>query len=88
MKSLAICSNDFYSNIPDWLSTFETPSYVSALPTFNSLIATLISTRNNMDSEFNVSNVNDMNADADAAANAVLPNPSNNFLLYYYVEYM
>jgi hypothetical protein len=46
-----------------------------------------------MDSEFNVSNVsnvNDMNADADAdaAANAVLPNPSNNFLLYYYVEYM
>ena len=91
MKSLAICSNDFYSNTPDWLSTFETPSYVSALPTFNSLIATLISTRNNMDSEFNVSNVsnvNDMNADADAAANAVLPNPSNNFLLYYYVEYM
>jgi hypothetical protein len=47
-----------------------------------------------MDSEFNlsnvsnVSNVNDMNADVDAAANAVLPNPSNNFLLYYYVEYM
>jgi len=88
MKSLAICSNDFYSNIPDWLSTFETPSYVSALPTFNSLIATLISTRNNMDSEFNVGGVSDMNADADAAANAVLPNPSNNFLLYYYVEYM
>jgi hypothetical protein len=91
MKSLAICSNDFYSNIPDWLSTFETPSFVSAMPvmpTFNSLIATLINTRNTMDSEFNVSSVSDMNADADVAANAVLPNPSNNFLLYYYVEYM
>ena len=90
MKSLAICSNDFYSNIPDWLSTFETPSFVSAMPvmpTFNSLIATLINARNTMDSEFNVS-VSDMNADADAVANAVLPNPSNNFLLYYYVEYM
>ena len=90
MKSLAICSNDFYSNIPDWLSTFETPSFVSTMPvmpTFDSLIATLINARNSMDSEFNVS-VSDMNADADAVANAVLPNPSNNFLLYYYVEYM
>ena len=82
MKSLAICSNDFYSNIPDWLSTFETPSFVSAMPTFNTLIATLINTRNTMDSEFNVS------GDTDVAANAVLPNPINNFLLYYYVEYM
>ena len=94
MKSLAICSNDFYSNIPDWLSNYETPSFmsnISNLTNFNSLIATLINTRNTMNAEFNIgigddllNNIEDVNANA----NAVLPNPSNNFLLYYYVEYM
>jgi len=82
MKSLAICSNDFYSNIPEWLSTYETPSYVSNLPNlsnFNSLISTLMNTRNSMITEF---------SDNREIANTPLPNPSNNFLLYYYVEYM
>ena len=82
MKSLAICSNDFYSNIPEWLSTYETPSYVSNLPNlsnFNSLISTLLNTRNSMITEY---------SDNREIANTPLPNPSNNFLLYYYVEYM
>ena len=82
MKSLAICSNDFYSNIPEWLSTYETPSYVSNLPNlsnFNSLISTLMNTRNSMITEY---------SDNREIANTPLPNPSNNFLLYYYVEYM
>jgi hypothetical protein len=87
MKSLAICSNDFYSNIPEWLSTYETPSYVSNLPNisnFNSLISTLLNTRNSMTTEFGENLINNTNTNV----NAPLPNPSNNFLLYYYVEYM
>ena len=83
MKSLAVCSNDFYSNIPDWLSSYDTPSFVSNLPNlpeFDSLISTLINRRNTMTpTEFN---------DIREITNAPLPNPSNNFLLYYYVEYM
>lgn len=80
MKSLAICSNDFYSNIPDWLSSYETPSFVSNFNSFNSLISTMINNRNTMDAEYIGDNI---------LNNAVpLPNPSNNFLLYYYVEYM
>jgi len=91
MKSLAICSKDFYNNIPDWLSTFETPlfethqsSFVPDLSDFNTLIATLINNRNNMDTE--IGNGSDiLNT---RIAYPPLPNPSNNFLLYYYVEYM
>ena len=83
MKSLAVCSNDFYSNIPDWLSSYDTPSFVSNLPNlpeFDSLISALINRRNTMTpTEFN---------DIREITNAPLPNPSNNFLLYYYVEYM
>ena len=91
MKSLAICSNDFYSNIPEWLSTYETPSYVSNLPNisnFNSLISTLLNTRNSMTTEFSENLINNTNTNVNVNVNAPLPNPSNNFLLYYYVEYM
>ena len=91
MKSLAICSKDFYNNIPDWLSTFETPlfethqsSFVPDLSDFNTLIATLINNRNNMDTEIG-SGSDILNT---RIAYPPLPNPSNNFLLYYYVEYM
>jgi hypothetical protein len=93
MKSLAICSKDFYNNIPDWLSTFETPlfdshqsSFVPDLSDFNTLIATLINNRNTMDAEIGSDN-GILNTRA-ATPYPPLPNPSNNFLLYYYVEYM
>jgi len=54
-KSLALCSNDFYDNIPTWMSGINTTSLLS-----------------NVFSIF-----------GDTSGN----NP-NNFLLYYYVEYM
>jgi hypothetical protein len=41
MKSIALCSNDFYNNIPEWLSTSETTSYISSFTNFTSLISTL-----------------------------------------------
>ena len=55
IKSLAMCSNDFYENIPTWMSGINTPSLLS-----------------NVFSIFN---------------NNYTESP-NNFLLYYYVEYM
>jgi hypothetical protein len=110
MKSLALCSNDFYNNIPDWLSTYETTSYISNISNFSSFISTLINNDFNNINEINdnVSNsqdnaiVNtsyqtnildtnyDMNIDLDIVPQPMpsLINPSNNFLLYYYVEYM
>lgn len=88
MKSLAVCSSDFYSNIPDWLSTFETPSFETNLSNFNSLIATLINNRNTMDAEYTAGIGDNILNNAVATPYPPLPNPSNNFLLYYYVEYM
>jgi hypothetical protein len=102
MKSLALCSNEFYNNIPDWLSTYETPSYISNVNNFASFISTLISndfTSNSSESSERHSNIMDidmnmgMNNDMDMSnlgVNLTTPiiNPSNNFLLYYYVEYM
>jgi hypothetical protein len=119
MKSLALCSNDFYNNIPDWLATYETTSYISGISNFNSIISSIANTyapsnipnyeeyvynTSNLYSDLLNTNANAANAaDANAAdANAAaatninnLPistisavNPSNNFLLYYYVEYM
>ena len=113
MKALALCSNDFYNNIPDWLSSFETtshlaspasiPSITSSL-TYSSFISALI-TNNNYgvgDDLLNNRNMNGVNSEAHGAhgaheGNSLLNNtnilnsvvnPSNNFLLYYYVEYM
>ena len=110
MKSLALCSNDFYTNIPDWLSTYETTSYISNIYNFTSFISTLINNDinniniiNDMNDNDNLSNIQDnsipnsnilntsydMNIDLpilSTTSNTI--NPSNNFLLYYYVEYM
>jgi hypothetical protein len=101
MKSLALCSNDFYNNIPDWLSTYETTSYVSELSNFTSFISTLINNNinindingddllNNEQNNILITNY-DMNIDMNGVQQPVssLVIPSNNFLLYYYVEYM
>jgi hypothetical protein len=96
MKSLALCSNDFYNNIPDWLSTNETPSYISNINNFASFISTLISNNNHsnlmdidMNMNMNISSDMGMNMN-NLEVNPTTPviNPSNNFLLYYYVEYM
>jgi hypothetical protein len=99
MKSLALCSNEFYNNIPDWLSTYETTSYISNVNNFASFISTLISNdftsesserhSNLMDIDMNMGMNNDMNM-SNLGVNLTTPiiNPSNNFLLYYYVEYM
>ena len=121
MKSLALCSNDFYNNVPDWLSTYETTSYISSISNisnFTSFISTLISNDinsiNNMNDDDsdnrrdnrrdNLSNIQDnsvpnnndqanilntnydMNIEMEAMTSLI--SPSNNFLLYYYVEYM
>ena len=116
MKSLALCSNDFYNNIPDWLSTYETTSYVSGLSNFTSFISSLINNdinqnndingvdllnnggisinNPNINDQYNILNTNyDMNIDMTGITDIPQPvstaiNPSNNFLLYYYVEYM
>jgi hypothetical protein len=106
MKSLALCSNDFYNNIPDWLSTYETPSYISNINNFASFISTLINNNNHsnlmdIDMNMNISSDMGMNMNSDISGdmgmnmnnlevNPTTPviNPSNNFLLYYYVEYM
>ena len=146
MKSLALCSNDFYNNIPDWLATYETTSYISNLSNFTSIISSLInnnninninipsnnltyeeydyaslatlatlSTSNNYAAASAASAATAYNSVGDDLMNDVsgsgdnsilntnieisdIPtsgtsaistiNPSNNFLLYYYVEYM
>ena len=89
MKSLALCSNDFYSNIPDWLSTYDTSSYISTISNFTSFISTLINNDNNLNN-YNNSNDNLMNIEnidrVQPTSNIITAN--NNFLLYYYVEYM
>ena len=115
MKSLALCSNDFYNNSPEWLSTYETPSYISGLNNLRSYISTLINNSSNIniannnnydmyrnldintpnnsnnDLMYNLINTNydmniNMNMNDEQPPSTI--NPSNNFLLYYYVEYM
>ena len=87
MKSLALCSNDFYNNSPEWLSSYETPSYISDIYNFTSYINTLINNDNNNLNNINNTNDNLMVMDrVQPTANIITP--SNNFLLYYYVEYM
>ena len=152
MKSLALCSNEFYNNIPEWLSTYETTSYISSLTDFTTLISTLINNNTNTNGHSHIHSLNNTNINStintninnlpnlnyeymndvnssneynftnfgigdDLLNNRVnnilsandesnlthsnynndidinnLPNttinPSNNFLLYYYVEYM
>jgi len=103
MKSLALCSNDFYNNIPDWLATYETTSYISGISNFNSIISSIANTYtpsnipnyeeyvyNNLTSNSHSDLLNSPNIDISnipTSATSTI-NPSNNFLLYYYVEYM
>jgi hypothetical protein len=115
MKSLALCSNDFYNNIPEWLSTYETTSYISS--NLTSYISSLMNNNaanaaanynyeeydyNNMNTSINTSIGDDLlnnrinnvlgssssGSDIMATSTTSTINPSNNFLLYYYVEYM
>jgi len=100
MKSIALCSNDFYSNLPEWLSTYETTSYISNISNFTSFISTLISNdvsnNNNLNNSTDITNDNsnimdinyNMNIDDITSVQPTIISPSNNFLLYYYVEYM
>ena len=100
MKSLALCSNDFYNNIPDWLATYETTSYISGISNFNSIISSIANTYtpsnipnyeeyvyNNLTSNSYSDLLNSPNIDIGNIPTSTV-NPSNNFLLYYYVEYM
>jgi hypothetical protein len=88
MKSLALCSNDFYNNIPDWLSTYDTSSYISTISNFTTFISTLINNDNNNLNDFNTNeNLMDVNINRIQPTSNIIT-PSNNFLLYYYVEYM
>ena len=112
MKSLALCSNDFYNNIPEWLATYETTSYISN--NLTSYISSLMNNNvaaananynyeeydyNNMNTSINnsigddllnnrINNVLGSGGDIMPTSTTSTINPSNNFLLYYYVEYM
>ena len=112
MKALALCSNDFYNNVPDWLSTFETTSHIASTgvagvsgvsgvssvngTTFPSFMSALIS--NNYGIGDDLGNLGDLSNNIGGMDSTLLlnntnllnsvVNPSNNFLLYYYVEYM
>ena len=55
IKALALCSRDFYENLPEWILNIHTQSHTT----------------------------NMMNQ-----SNEMTTNNANNFLLYYYVEYM
>ena len=120
MKSLALCSNDFYNNIPEWLATYETTSYISSNLTsyisslMNNNVANAATNNTNYNyEEYDYNNMNNLSIGDDLLNNRInnvlgtasllntnldfnnIPtsatstiNPSNNFLLYYYVEYM
>jgi len=83
IKALSLCSNDFYENLPSWLLGTETPSLISNLMSvferngFDFLMDNNMYSDNNMNMNMNNMNMNMNNMDA-----------TNNFLLYYYVEYM
>ena len=111
MKSLALCSNDFYNNIPEWLATYETTSYISNNLTsyisslMNNNVAAANANANYNYEEYDYNNINNSIGDdllnnrinnvLGSGDSDIMPtsttstiNPSNNFLLYYYVEYM
>lgn len=74
VKALSLCSNDFYENLPTWLLGTETHSLISNLMS--------IFDRNGLDFLMDTTNHNvNMNSNTNTDA-------TNNFLLYYYVEYM
>lgn len=73
MKALGLCSNDFYENMPSWLLGTETPSLISNMMS--------VFDRNGLDYLMD-------NRDNNYEIAASNINATNNFLLYYYVEYM
>lgn len=66
IKALAMCSRDFYDNMPEWLLNTNTASRLSSM----------YSLFHNIDDGFR------------PRPNRFMQNNSDNFLLYYYVEYM
>lgn len=72
MKALAMCSKDFYDNLPDWLIGTNTSSRLSDIYAF--LRDDTI--------DNNIFRRNDFRQ------NRFLSTNNDNFLLYYYVEYM
>lgn len=72
MKALAMCSKDFYENLPEWLVNTNTTSRLSSMYSmFNETL----------DGGFS-------RGGPTARANRFMQNNTDNFLLYYYVEYM
>lgn len=76
VKALAMCSNDFYENIPSWMSGLNTSSILSSV---FSILGNDSSIDGNMSEGFTFSGFSNLGQTL---------NSPNNFLLYYYVEYM
>ncbi len=89
VKALALCSDDFYENIPIWLSNINTPSRLSSVFSLfnnNNIFLNNLELFNNLD-RYEDLRMNDTSLNGIEAQN-IYTNPSNNFLLYYYVEYI
>ena len=85
VKALALCSDDFYENVPTWLSNVNTPSRLGNIfSIFNSYNLELFSDLNRLEDLRRSDEI--LNGETDGIN--VYANPSNNFLLYYYVEYI
>lgn len=76
VKALAMCSNDFYKNIPSWMSGLSTSSILSSV---FSILGNNSSIDGNTSESFTLSGFSNLGQTL---------NSPNNFLLYYYVEYM
>jgi len=76
VKALAMCSNEFYENIPSWMSGLNTSSILSSVFSIFDQ-----GDGNNLDLS------NNLTFPMLPSLSQTLNNP-NNFLLYYYVEYM
>ena len=76
VKALAMCSNDFYENIPSWMSGLNTSSILSNV---FSILGNDSFNDSNMSESFTFSEISNLGQTL---------NSPNNFLLYYYVEYM
>lgn len=89
VKALALCSDDFYENIPIWLSNINTPSRLSSVFSLfnnNNIFLNNLELFDNLD-RYEDLRMNDISLNGIEAQN-IYTNPSNNFLLYYYVEYI
>jgi hypothetical protein len=85
VKALALCSDDFYENVPTWLSNIDTPSRLGNIfSIFNNYNLEIFSDLNRLEDLRRRDEI--LNGETDGIN--VYANPSNNFLLYYYVEYI